>query len=468
MNKRIFTLSIVAIIAVLGHVYSYAGAPQNYYKSLEGKSGQELKDAIYTLIRPHTIHSYSSLWYYFWETDPMPDNPQQVWDMYSNNQYFFSSTRGNATSGMNKEHSLPKAWWGGSTNKEEYPSYTDLHHLLPSDATANNRKSAWPMGEVYGTPAFNNGVSKTGTPKTGQGGGAGTVFEPDDQYKGDFARIYFYMATCYQDYDWKVTYMLDNNSWKTLNQWSIDMLVRWAREDTVSKKETDRNDAVFRCQNNRNPFVDDPLLFEYIWGNRAGQVYYSSHTGEPNPDPGPDPTGNPQLITPTQGTLLDFGEVALGDSAVLTLYVKGDALNQNLNLQLYRYNYQMFSIPTTSIAFSDACTDEGYPLQVTYKPTSLGDHKAKLLFTGGGMVGSVGVDIKATCVESIATAGDINGDGLTDVVDVSLLIDLILAKTSGFEDLYVNDPDINGDGNVDVTDVSVLIDIILGVVTEVE
>ena len=105
------------------------------------------------------------------------------------------------------------------------------------------------------------------------------VFEPDDRYKGDFARTYFYMACTYQHYHWRHTYMLTNNDWKTLNDWSIDLLCRWARNDAVSDKEVDRNDAVQKCQNNRNPFIDFPELFEYIWGNRQGQVFYLSEAG---------------------------------------------------------------------------------------------------------------------------------------------------------------------------------------------
>lgn len=61
--------------------------------------------------------------------------------------------------------------------------------------------------------------------------------------------------------------------------------------------------------------------------------------------------------------------------------------------------------------------------------------------------------------ESDARLGDVNLDGLVDVTDVSLLIDIVLGKP-------VNQPlgitDINGDGMVDVTDVSLVIDIVLG------
>ena len=56
------------------------------------------------------------------------------------------------------------------------------------------------------------------------------------------------------------------------------MLLKWHRNDPVSEKETLRNDAVFACQKNRNPFVDHPELAEYIWGNKKGEAWYSGET----------------------------------------------------------------------------------------------------------------------------------------------------------------------------------------------
>ena len=270
-------LYLVGLCAVLA---AEATVPQGYYNSLKGKTGEDLKDAVHAMTVNHTVLSYNSLWYYYVETDARPDNPNQVWDMYSNNTYYFSSTRGNAVSGMNKEHSFPKSWWGGSKNA----AYSDLHHLIPTDANANSARSNWPFGEVASSD-WDNGLSKRGTPRSGQGGGASRVFEPADEYKGDFARIYFYMVSCYQELNWKTTYMLTNSDWRTLNQWSIDLLLRWAREDPVSQKEITRNDAIARYQNNRNPFVDNPDLMEYIWGTMVGTAWDGSGTVNPDPDP---------------------------------------------------------------------------------------------------------------------------------------------------------------------------------------
>lgn len=370
---------------------SGATIPDGYYNSLNGKSGQALKDAIHELATRHTTLSYGSLWAYFAETDCRDDDNSKVWDMYSDKTYYF---RGGTSGvyGMHKEHSLPKSWWGGYDETQGYAGYTDINHLYPSDGDANMAKSNHPLGEVS-TASFDNGVTKVGSPKTGQGGGSNSVFEPDDRYKGDFARTYFYMACAYQHYTWKYTYMLTNNSWKSLNDWSIDLLCRWARNDAVSDKEVSRNDAVHKHQNNRNPFIDFPELFEYIWGNRQGEVFYID---DANPQPEYD--GDPELITPTQGTVLDFGEVAIGKSLDYILYIKGRGLNNPLSLQLYRYDYEMFNISVTTVSRTAANSVEGYPLTITYTPTALGEHTTRLLISDGGLTGSVGVELRARCL----------------------------------------------------------------------
>ncbi len=383
-----WTLVLMAALTCLG---ASAAIPDGYYSSLNGKSGQALKDAIHELAIRHTTLSYGSLWAYFAETDCRDDDNSKVWDMYSDKTYYF---RGGTSGvyGMHKEHSLPKSWWGGYDETQGYAGYTDINHLYPSDGDANMAKSNHPLGEVS-TASFDNGVTKVGSPKTGQGGGSNSVFEPDDRYKGDFARTYFYMACAYQNYTWKYTYMLTNNSWKSLNDWSINLLCRWARNDAVSDKEVSRNDAVQKHQNNRNPFIDFPELFEYIWGNRQGEVFYVDDT---NPQPVYD--GDPELITPTQGTVLDFGEVAIGKSLDYVLYIKGRGLNNPLSLQLYRYDYEMFNISVTTVSRTAANSAEGYPLTITYTPTALGEHTTRLLISDGGLTGSVGVELRARCV----------------------------------------------------------------------
>ena len=396
---RKILLSTAALVALVAS----GGVPVGYYSSIDGKRGQDLKNAVHQLLKNHTVVTYGSLWYHFPSTDCRLDNPAQVWDMYSNIVRYFRGS--SSVGGMNREHSFPKSWWGGA----QVDAYTDLNHLYPSDGDANMAKSNYPLGEVS-TASFDNGCTRVGTPMAGQGGGSSTVFEPDDEYKGDFARTYFYMATCYQDYTWKYTFMVSNTAWQTLNEWSINLLLKWSRNDPVSDKEVARNEAVYRIQNNRNPFIDNPTLAEYIWGSHYGEAFMVGDSGE-------EPQGDPILITPNLETVIEMGEVALGKSLTMTVYVKGKNLRENLSVLLFRDDYKMFSIPVSSIPRNVAVSDEGYPLQVTYSPTAIGSHKCRLLIYDGGLTGSYGADISAQClaVPSLSTinalpATDVNGE----------------------------------------------------------
>ena len=388
------------LIAAVFALTTNANVPVGYYNSINGKRGQDLKNAAHQLLKNHTVMTYSSLWYHFQSTDCHFENPNQVWDMYSNITRYYRGA--SAVSGMNREHSFPKSWWGGT----QVDAYTDLNHLYPSDAEANLAKNNYPLGEVS-TASFNNGCTKVGTPMAGQGGGCSTVFEPDDEYKGDFARTYFYMATCYQDYTWKYTYMVSNSSWQTLNQWSINLLLKWAREDPVSDKEVARNEAVYKIQNNRNPFIDNPLLAEYIWGSHYGEAFYVDQSGE-------EPQGDPTLITPNLETAIEMGEVAIGKSLSVTVYVKGQYLKEDLSVLLFRDDARMFSIPVNTIPRSVANSEQGYPLVITYRPTSLGSHKCRLLIYDGGLTGSYGADISAECLE-VPSLSTLNALPATDI-----------------------------------------------------
>ena len=378
--------NLIVLLAVTVVMTAGASVPVGYYSSIDGKRGQDLKNAVHQLLKNHTVVTYNSLWYHFPSTDCRFENHSQVWDMYSNIIRYFRGS--SAVSGMNREHSFPKSWWGGT----QVDAYTDLNHLYPSDGEANLAKNNYPLGEVS-TASFNNGCTKVGTPMPGQGGGCANVFEPDDEYKGDFARTYFYMATCYQDYTWKYTYMVSNSSWLTLNQWSINLLLKWSRQDPVSDKEVARNDAVYNIQNNRNPFIDNPTLAEYIWGDRAGEAFIVDDSGSE------EPQGDPILITPNLETVIAMGEVAIGKSLTMTVYVKGKYLKENLSVLLFRDDYKMFSLPVSTIPRNLANSEEGYPLQITYNPTAIGSHKCRLLIYDGGLTGSYGADISAQCLE---------------------------------------------------------------------
>ena len=89
--------------------------------------------------------------------------------------------------------------------------------------------------------------------------------------------------TCYEEklLDWYTNYgsttevddVLDGSTYPAFQAWQLEMLMKWAKNDPVSEKETARNNAVYSIQNNRNPFIDYPGLEEYIWGTMTTTAF---------------------------------------------------------------------------------------------------------------------------------------------------------------------------------------------------
>ena len=288
-------LLVVTIVMLSGTVGCWAQGPNDsgeYYKAADGKKGAALKTALCEVIYNRDEEgadlnaAYKALWTHFQTTDKQTDG--SVWDMYSNMRAMtFGDDQDKGSGGnkegeyYNREHSFPNSWFGGKV----MPMYTDLHHVYPTDKLVNNKRANYPFGET-GNPTYKsaNDFSKLGP--CNYPGYTGTVFEPNDEYKGDFARTFFYMVTCYEEKiaDWYQNYpesqpTLDGNAYPGLSAWQLEMLMKWAKNDPVSKKETNRNKAVYGIQKNRNPFIDYPGLEEYIWGEKMDVAFsYSDYT----------------------------------------------------------------------------------------------------------------------------------------------------------------------------------------------
>lgn len=279
MKRTILNLLMLSMGASL----MQGAVPDGYYNSLEGLTGKALRQAAAKRVSSHTAVSYGdNTWAAFKSTDVrIVGGKETWWDMYSPDNVAVSSGH----PGMNIEHSVANSWWGGSKND----AYKDLFHLNPSNSNANSRKSNYPLGEISNV-TWDNGVTFVGNPVSGQGGGNKYVYEPADEYKGDFARVFMYMFTVYETISWKenTNWMYEVGSEDMFKPWAVELLLKWHRQDPVSQKEIDRNEAIYKIQHNRNPYIDSPELAEYVWGSKKGQPY--SFTGDYEyPDPGVDP-----------------------------------------------------------------------------------------------------------------------------------------------------------------------------------
>lgn len=391
---------MTAILCLLLCGEAWGAWPAGYYDRLDGKKKEALKAAAKQAVMSHQTLNYTNLPIYWESSDVYPDLVandrgemcKRWWDMYSAEIYLIWPGQAPKSSfsanGMQREHAVPKSWWKKDGSVEYTSAYSDMWNLYPSDGPANQRKSNYPFGTVR-TASFDNGVTKIGSVVTGQGGGSGTVFEPADEYKGDFARACFYMATVYDDLPWVVTYMFRQETWPTLQPWAVDMLLQWARTDKVSQKEIMRNDAVQQCQGNRNPFIDFPELAEFIWGTRTDETFSLEDQGGTTPPI----TGDPELTSPQNGETLDFGEGAVGMAYNRGLVVAGGNLTSSLSVLLSGTDKKMFSISETSIPASAINSNGSYILQIGYTPTAEGTHTASLLLYDGGLPGGKSIRV---------------------------------------------------------------------------
>ena len=285
--KPLKVLCAVLLVCCAAYV-SAEDMPAGYYNTIQGTKDSMLKTALHQIIKggeryiygPNTYHTTNKIqngdtiwkvgdlkaygtWHGFQNSDQQSDGT--IWDMYSTTKRYFP-IKGGSAAGMDIEHSLPKSWWGGDEND----AYTDLYHLNPADHAANNNKSNYPPGILNDSNKVNNGIFFMGKDKEWND----YAFSVIDEYKGDFARAYFYVSTAYHDMKWDASYSkyVTNDSYLTFTPYLIQVLLQWHRIDPVSEKEINRLDAISSIQHNRNPFIEYPELVEYIWGNKQGQT----------------------------------------------------------------------------------------------------------------------------------------------------------------------------------------------------
>jgi len=218
-----------------------------------------LKTDLGALINDHYDVGYDGLKEVFESSDVKPDGT--VWDIYSDTSYNFSEGYQNYKvegDSFNREHTVPQSWFD-----KKSPMRSDAFHVYPADGKVNGLRSNYEFGNIANpdsakytsTNGCMLGIDYRGT----------TVFEVCDEYKGDIARSYFYMATCYEDVagNWGTSF--SNSNYTKLSDYCLNVMLEWATNDPVSQKEIDRNDAIYEYQGNRNPYIDFPGLDLYIF-----------------------------------------------------------------------------------------------------------------------------------------------------------------------------------------------------------
>ena len=390
----------------------------SYYSTVSG-SGGTLLNSLYNKIKGHTNLGYDGLWTAYKTTDIRSDG--KIYDLYSDHTSFAPGTNqcgnySNIGDCYNREHTIPKSWWGGTTSVQG----CDLIIVLPSDGKINGMRSDYPYGEVSGGTSYTH-PSDTEHNYLGNSSNtnyvSGKVFEPFDSRKGDLARTYFYAATRYSQNASSgstnlgpVTKWTSSDGSKVFGETSdctygfknsyLNLLLKWHREDPVSAWEIQRNNLVEDKQGNRNPFIDHPSYVDLIWGGtygasqQNGESTNSSSTvvngvittsGTPTPtktlssiavsNPKTSYTVNDTFVKPTvTATFSDASTSDVTNSAVFSGYNLSNTGNQTVNVS-YTYDgvtkYTSYQITVSSGGSSGS--GDSYDLVTSTSGISVGD-----------------------------------------------------------------------------------------------
>ena len=219
----------------------YTGS--NTYDNLSKQSGGSVLSALRTLMTStHKKNSsYNDCKNMADETD-CEKNGLKCVTIYTS----FTSKYGSAD--INREHVWPKSLGGYETSGPG----ADLHHIRPSESNVNSNRGNLKYGNV--TTSVKTSIGSN----SGKVGGTynGTYFEPNDNVKGDVARICLYM---YVRYGGDSSYTCGSIT-KVFQ--SVEVLLEWCEMDPVDTWEMGRNEVIQAYQGNRNVFIDYP---EYAW-----------------------------------------------------------------------------------------------------------------------------------------------------------------------------------------------------------
>ncbi len=253
-------------------------AAGDYYAPITAQSGTALLGQVHDLIvGTHTHYSsYAECKSYASTTDPALNGEKGVLEFYTHETMTsFSGTKGT----WNREHvwpqNLSKEGGSGSQLWGTSNAGSDMHHIRPSEGMLNNSRGNKKYGNVTnGTPEYSQTTSGSNSELGGYSNSS--TFMPLDNVKGDAARIVMYVYTHYNTasrvYGTKEskgsgTLPITNIISASSESAAFDLLIEWNESDPVDDIEKTRNEAVYKIQGNRNPFIDHPEYAEAIWGD---------------------------------------------------------------------------------------------------------------------------------------------------------------------------------------------------------
>jgi len=239
----------------------------DYYNSLNGLSDENLRNALQHIIaNPNLVRAqtYNDLIALLSEADQNPENSNQVWLVYLEKgraKLDFQISSDNANT-WNREHTLPRSRGGfNSIEADETIDGPNVFWSTNADSTRHANSDAHAIRAVDGPENSSRGNQFYGE----YNGPAGTL----GKFKGDVARGIFYLDVRYNGLE-----VVNGYPEGEVGKFGdLATLLDWHRNDPVDDFEMNRNNVVYAWQNNRNPFIDNPEMVEYFWGDKVGQPW---------------------------------------------------------------------------------------------------------------------------------------------------------------------------------------------------
>lgn len=243
--------------------------PQGYYDSLDGLSDLALRQAIQDIIAdPNNVRAqtYADVINILKEADQNPENSNQVWLLYTEEgrAKLDLQTGSSNTGKWNREHTFPRSRGGfDDIEEDQIADGIDVFWTTEADSLRHGNSDAHALRAADASENSARGNQHYGQ-YTGPTGTLGS-------FRGDVARSVLYMEIRYNGLE------VVNGFPSTAGQLGdLVTLLDWHRNDPPDDFEMHRNNTVYNWQRNRNPFIDQPLLVEYIWGNNVGDVWNQS------------------------------------------------------------------------------------------------------------------------------------------------------------------------------------------------
>ena len=318
--------------------------PTGYYDSLEGLSGNILKQELQNIIASSNVrlHSYADIWEIIRTADQNPLNSNQIWDMYLEvpmsklDQQNTSSIVGK----WNREHIFPQSRGGFEVADGDYADginiwlptsasnridgVSDAHHIRAENGQENSSRNNKNYGNVNSSTIYAGPVGTQGS------------------WRGDVARALFYMAVRFDGLNvvnGDPNEYLPSTTISSGNIGDLASLLTWNTTDPRDDFEMNRNNYIYTWQMNRNPFIDYPNLADYIFGANFGQPWFSTLSTQ-NPIENrvvvyPNPATEYLMVSGLQGTSKIEIYTITGQLVQIQYFENNVQINLDLNAGMY-------------------------------------------------------------------------------------------------------------------------------------